>query len=260
MYNDEVAITYKKGGHTYTVSDPANGVEGIMPSVTKILGVLNKPALVNWSARCAADYIRATLKPGVSLTVEEIEAFAKAAHMAHRTTKQAACDIGTAAHLWIASFIEARRDGNDFPPYPADEKTKHCCTAAEGWLNTVKMRPVAIEKIVYSRGYKYIGTLDAVGGVVEIAGQLAVVDWKSSVGIYPEYRLQLAAYKNAYEEETGTRGLKRILIKLGKNDGVFEVHLLEDDTYEADLEAFLGLIPAQRRMHEIEAEAKAGRA
>lgn len=61
----------------------------------------------------------------------------------------------------------------------------------------------------------------------------------------------MAAYKNAVEEETGIKGLDRYIIKLGKEDGDFEAVKLEDSDYAADLETFLGLMPAQKRLREL---------
>jgi hypothetical protein len=253
LYNDEVTITYKNGRHTYSVEDPANGVNGLVLSVTQVLNVLDKPALVSWAVNCGADYIRSRFKAGEELwlTQEEIDRIADGVKSAHRKVSKAARDIGSEAHDWIASCIAAQAEGGDAPVLPENPAVKNCCVAAKNWLAEVGLRPIAIEEIVYSRKHKYLGCMDAAGGLVEIRGRKAVIDWKSSKGLYNEYRFQLAAYRNAYEEMTGLSGFDRYVVRLGKNDGSFEPFLLPDEDYEGDLAAFLGLIPVARRLKEL---------
>jgi hypothetical protein len=45
---------------------------------------------------------------------------------------------------------------------------------------------------------RYGGTIDAVG--VDGEGRYVLLDWKTSKGLYPNYQMQLAAYKNIWNE------------------------------------------------------------
>ncbi len=254
MYNDEVEVSYRQGKHTYTVRDPKNGVDGLVPSVTQILSVLDKSGpLVGWATRCGANYIRSRFKANEEWwpSQAEIDELAEGVRSAHRKVSKAARDIGSEAHDWVASYLAAQAGDEDIPVLPEDLPVLNCCRAAKAWLDSVKLRPIAIEEIVYSRRHGYIGTADAAGGLVEIEGRPAIIDWKSSKGLYNEYRFQLAAYKCAYEEMTKLEGLGRYVVKLGKEDGEFEVFRLADADYEADLAAFLGLMPAAKRLKEL---------
>jgi hypothetical protein len=250
LYSGEVEIAFKAEKHTYRVTDPANGiVDSLVPSVTQILRTLDKPALVGWAAKCGGTYIASRFVAGetYTFTQEEIDALVAATISAHRNVSKAACDIGKDAHAWIADSLTL----GQIPDLPKNPAVASCCTAARRWIDGVGLRPTAVEEIVYSRKHSYLGTMDTVS-VVEIEGHPAIVDWKSSKGIYAEYRFQLAAYKNAYEEMTGVSGLERYVVKLGKEDGSFEPVRLPRADYEADLAAFLGLIPAAKRMKELE--------
>ena len=60
--------------------------------------------------------------------------------------------------------------------------------------------PIASEKLVFSREHGYAGTADLIG---TLNGRLALLDIKTGRGVYPEYKLQLAAYAVAWGEMTG---------------------------------------------------------
>jgi hypothetical protein len=50
-----------------------------------------------------------------------------------------------------------------------------------------------------SEKHKFGGTLDAIG-IVNGSNGLALIDWKTSNSIYPDYLYQLAAYQLLWEE------------------------------------------------------------
>jgi hypothetical protein len=89
-----------------------------------------------------------------------------------------------------------------------------------------------------------------------VDGKLSVLDWKSSKGCYPEFHLQTAAYVLAWEEEHGVlanehaRQVKfRYLVRLGKEDGEFEVTKIPRYDYKkwkADKDAFLATLELYR--------------
>ena len=148
---------------------------------------------------------------------------------AHREIKQAAADIGTQTHRAIEAYL---RD-NSTPPPDEGTPVRSCYDAARNWLSSHVIQTVALERISYSRQFRYIGTPD---DIAYVDGVLSLIDWKSSKGIYPEYFLQTAAYVRAYGEETGDYCKKRYIVKLGKEDGQFEV--VERGLHHGDFEAF----------------------
>jgi len=103
----EPRYTVTDKNHRYTIhTDKEN--YGPLDSVTKILGVINKPALLAWSAREAANFFKnEVLRVGArSLTPDAIEAIAKEAAQAHRRKSGAAMEIGTAVHALFQAILE----------------------------------------------------------------------------------------------------------------------------------------------------------
>jgi len=70
------------------------------------------------------------------------------------------------------------------------------------WRKEHVLIPQALEQHLWSEKYNYAGTCDYIG---LFDNKLVILDWKSSKNIYDEYFLQLAAYVNAFEEQTGIK-------------------------------------------------------
>lgn len=94
-------------------------------------------------------------------------------------------------HLLQGDELDLKKD------YPDAKEKKHIVSFAS-WFNDFKPEPpYEIEYVVASQKFKYAGTLDL---SCTKAGELWIVDFKTSAAIYYNYQLQLAAYKQAYEE------------------------------------------------------------
>lgn len=226
-------------------------IDGIeVPSVTTILKVLNKPALVNWASYGARDATRRfarqvyeTMHPegrclGLSgasyaAALEKVQGKAPA----HRAVSDEALDVGTLVHARIEA--ELRRElGEDvgLPEIPEDQvvlgrKVPHPSRVAyeayQKWRAKNEVRPSKLELRVYSRKHMYAGTADFLGYVADV---LTIADWKTSKAVYDEYRLQIAAYREAYlEMDTEYAGLVGslggLVIRFPKTpDDGFEAH------------------------------------
>jgi hypothetical protein len=157
-------------------------------SVTTILNALGKPWLGAWAAKMVAE--------GTDDMWDEIGRMRKRdSRAAIRFMKglpwdkrDKAADLGTAVH----DAIEAAVLGQTPPPYAPDVAPRM------GHFDrfTADYRPtwLASEATVFSRKYKYAGTLD---GIAKIGAETLLIDVKTSRDIYPEYALQLAAYRHA---------------------------------------------------------------
>lgn len=80
--------------------------------------------------------------------------------------------------------------------YPTIEEKKHILSFVS-WFQAVKPKVIATEMVVASETYRFAGTTDF---VCDLGGELWLIDFKTSSGIYYTYELQVAAYKKAYEE------------------------------------------------------------
>lgn len=238
MYGGKIIINFTEkdwGGkkiHSYT-----NDKGEKLISVTQITGTIDKSnALIIWATRLMGKYLADNFLDK-TLTSEALEMSLKE----WRKAKEEAADIGSAIHDWIEQKIKGLE-----PAIPEDDKVKNGVLAFLKWQNENKIKWLETEKIVYSKKYNFVGKLDA---IAKINGKTCLIDYKSSKGIYPEFYLQTAAYQLAYEEEHGKKLDGRILIHLGKEDGVFETIEAND---KKDSKAFLGLLEAKKRLLELD--------
>jgi hypothetical protein len=260
LYGDEVQIEFDPKKHRYMVLDNAEFDPSWQkkPSVTTILGVSDKSkALVPWAVKLAIETFREYVKPGEALDEVQIELIAGKMLSSRWDVSKRAAGIGTVAHDWLQIFIEdwMRFGAKPLLNFPINVQAANSVKAALKWMDAVEFTPVASEQMVYSREFGYIGTLD-LGGVFKINGRKGICDWKTSKGLYSEYRFQISAYKHAQEEESGERGYDRHLIRLGKEDGEFEHLALPNEEHEVDLKVFTSLIPVYHRLEQLNAEWK----
>jgi hypothetical protein len=165
------------------------------PSVTTILDVLNKPQLVNWAVRLTRDYLRQklfALQRADSLQNLNVDSLLAKSASEHNRVRSAAANHGIDIHRSIASYA-----GNKCNiAYDQNPVIK----AFRAWQDEAQFVPIASEKLVFSREHGYAGTVDIIG---TLSGRLAVLDIKTGRSVYPEYKLQLAAYAVAWGEMTG---------------------------------------------------------
>lgn len=213
-----------------------------VPSVTKVLGIIDKSGpLMGWVLNQALAVCKGAIQPDTPYPDLYLEEVWKIAKRAHRDLKEQAGDIGHEAH----KVIEAHLLGESILP-PENLKARECADRAIEWMGTHGFRPLAVERYVYSRRHRCAGMLDALAYVDD---ELAIVDWKSSKAIYPEYWLQTAAYQGFHQEETGDRIACRYLVKLGKDDGELEIKRRGGlKNFKGDYQAFLGALKLQRRL------------
>lgn len=140
-----------------------------------------------------------------------------------------AADSGTLAHsmveLWINKDVEGleclERTSTHKP-----EVLKQAMVAFgayQVWESITKVEIVEQEMPLVSEEYQYGGCPDAVGIV---RGELCLIDWKTSNGVYTDYLIQLAAYKNLWEENNPERPITGgfHLCRFAKSHGDFAHH------------------------------------
>lgn len=165
------------------------GATGPLPSVTKIIGILDKSGpLVGWAKRITAEASishRAELDGWVSSfgTDGAVSMLTKAATV----KRDSAADVGTRVHALADSLAR----GLETVVTPEEKPY------VDGYLAFLTERKPIFrysEDMVCSLTHGYAGTFDA---IAVIDGETWMLDNKTSKGIYPETALQLAAYANA---------------------------------------------------------------
>jgi hypothetical protein len=171
-------------------------------SVTTVLDVIAKPALIHWAAKTSA---RIALKDP-TLSEKEV------ASGIYRQKKKAALK-GSDIHKFVEKYQEGGKTTirKDLQEY---------ARAFDSFVEDFEPKILENEAEVYSDKYEYAGTLDMI--IEDRKGNIWLLDVKTGKGIYPEYGLQLVAYKHAYEE-MGNRVDKTGILHL-KEDGTFALH------------------------------------
>ena len=232
--------------HVYTVCENG-GPPRVVPSVTQILGCIDKPALVQWAANMTVEYIRERIRPGVSYDEIHLSETLEEARFKFRGMSRQAKAIGTLVHEWIENCVAW--DAEPLANLPVNEKAANSCKAAVAWVRENGADITHSETRIYSRKYGYAGTMDCFVG--SVAGKRSIVDWKASAGVYDEYRFQTAAYAQAWAEMNGTRAPDRWLVRLDKETGQPEPVLFSKKEQKADLAAFLGAMKLHARLGEL---------
>jgi len=228
--------------HRYWLDD-----ESISLSSTKVTGKLDKSgALMGWVAKLMAVYLNDKITQKIEITPEVIEEAKKR----YRDAKTEAADIGTSIHDWIEKWIK-----NKSVSMPSEDiRVINGITAFLKWQTKQKMifNKKDSERLVYSKKYKYAGKLDA---IATIKRKKVIIDFKSSGGIYNEYRYQLASYWHAYEEEFGKTFDHGMIVRFDKETGNFDENVnilrITRDEYIKDFSAFEGLLKVARREEEL---------
>lgn len=158
----------------------------IYPRVTSILGVIAKPALTGWAAKMVAEFAVEHKQRWVGLPDRDAVNLLKGAPWSKR---DAAGDRGSAVHHAIEAYLKGT---GDYPTFSGDER--QVARHAIRFLQAHKPEPIGVEVTVYSPSMVYAGTCDL---PCRIGGEVWLLDWKTSSGVYADYALQLYAYSIA---------------------------------------------------------------
>ena len=156
--------------------------------------------------------------------------------------KQAAGTKGSKVHLAIANILsgeEVRIDSKfeNKETGQMEELTLEecdCILSFKAWFEAVKPKVIAWESAIFSDQYNYAGTIDL---ICEIDGEYWVVDFKTGQYIWPEYELQVSAYRRAIEngENTFTEikdysKIKTAILQIGyrRNKNAYKFTEVED--------------------------------
>ena len=187
---------------------------------------------MGWAVNRCLDTIRGAIQPNTPYEESLLEEIFRVAKGSPREKKQEAADRGTQVHR----ALEAHFRGEPLFDIPEEISTR--VNAGLLWLSEHAVEPISIERRVYSRRHKVVGTLDK---LAKIDGRLSIIDWKTSKYVYTEFLLQTAAYGGFLEEETGLHVERRYLIRLNE-EGEFEVHEYNREDFKRHYSAFLAAL------------------
>lgn len=269
LYDGKIRLTFNAQKHSYTAEEldtslsPANVTKILYPrSVTQIVGILDKPALVYWAANTTCDYLRNKIMPGQSYDEIELSELFDAARKNFRSISNRAKSVGTLVHEWIEEVLKRKIALNpQIPDLPINPQARNACTAVIEWMNQHHFVPLQPEVKLYSRRHNIAGTMD---WPAMVDGELSIVDWKTTkradnaLGLYDEMILQIDTYATIYEEMTGTRVKQSWVVRIDKETAEPEAVCLDLERKKkglnpraerkASFKAVLGLKAAAERM------------
>lgn len=268
LYKGQVKIVFSPRYHAYYLNEYAT--ENRLWGVTSATGMIDKSGPLMWWAvnKCAIPYLKERILPGKSYDeVELMKMFDEAGREPNRKKSEAGA-IGKLIHEWCERWIKwsinqrevLHPDFLQKPEMPTSPIMVNGVTSFLGWVEQHKVEFLHSEKVVYSKKHRYVGTMDA-EAIVD--GELAVVDFKTSNGLYDEYRFQAAAYLNARQEETKKKYQSYWLVRFDKeskkddegNDYVeFEARRNDIADFPADFAAFVGALSVLKRKKQLDAE------
>lgn len=162
-----------------------------------------------------------------------------------------AADIGTLAHAMVEAHIKGENPAIALGNADHEMKVKahSAFNAYLAWERMTKLRVIDQEMQLVSEKYKYGGTPDAIG---IIDNELCLLDWKTSNSVYQDYLIQLAAYRNLWEEHHPDRPLVGgfHLLRFAKEHADFAHH------YYPNLDSAWRAFVLMRELYDIDFELK----
>ena len=174
--------------------------------------------------------------------------------LGHREARDAAASIGTVVHDMVEAHSLGRSAESVRKKY-AMLKPDQFNAADQGfhayleWIDQTRFEVVETEMPLVSEEYQFGGTPDA---IFEKDGKLALGDWKSSNAIYPDYIVQLAAYRQLWRENREQDLDSFHLLRFGKEFGDFHHHSWPVQVLDLAWDAFKHM----RDLYEIDKQLK----
>lgn len=141
----------------------------------------------------------------------------------YRKVRDQAADVGTIAHFMIENYLNKtkRIDLSEYSQRDID-LAKECADKFKEFWVREKFKLFKAELQLVSDDHLYGGTLDI---LVRSPKGLALIDLKTSKGIYDKYWYQLSAYKQLALENLNPnlKVTRCMIVRIGKEDGSFEV-------------------------------------
>lgn len=225
-------------------------------------------------------YVNGEYYPGVTTILEEAAPVAPELKKYFILNSQAeikqksdeSLEIGSRVHEAVARLLMGEEiDMKEFTQSNGKvvrrlPREKKAIIGFSNWFEIVKPQNFLVEHVVASVSKKYAGTMDFAGWLssenipqaltdksaknfkATAEEEFWLLDWKTSAGIYFNYKLQIKAYKKAYEEMYGQHVDHVGIVRLGTNhSNKYEFVEITDD--EATFDDFMNVYNTYIRLH-----------
>jgi hypothetical protein len=207
------------------------------PSITTLLGVIGSRALMNWMAKngtakldiyhqSAAEHLSDDVIQVIDKVAEQrwLLANQTAFWKSGKQLGTEAADYGTLAHAWIEAHLHGADISLDTLPPPA----RNAVDSFLAWEKAHHLEIIKTEQTFYNCRLHYAGTADC---VAKIDGELTLLDWKTSSGIWMEMAIQAWGYALADESENADRLYRQVAIGRFGKDGASEVRIFKRNEF-----------------------------
>jgi hypothetical protein len=230
---------YGKPTHWYQIDGrKADGV------TTVLKNTVPKPALINWAPKVVAEWVADHPEEIAAMADWNRDKVVNELKGKPWEQRDAAGNRGTEVHALAERLVKGEE-------VAVPEELSGYVESYVKFLDEWQPKPVLVEAVVASRKWTLAGTLDLVADLPN--GERALMDLKTSKGVYPETALQCAAYRwcEIYLDGDGN---EQSLSALGVNAS-YVVHVRADgydvrplDTSEDVWKVYQHLIWLSRRM------------
>mgnify|MGYP001208091809 CR=1 FL=1 len=187
----------------------------IVPGVTTIVNLLNKPALIKWANNLGLEGID---------TSKYVDKAAK---------------IGTCAHYLIQCHLAGEEP--DLSDYSAQEidLAENALLKYWEWEKQFTIEPILLETSLVSEKMRYGGTIDC---YTKLNGEYWLIDFKTGKALYDEMFIQVSAYRNLLlENDYKVEGVAILRIGRDETEG-FEYRVIDKEDLERQWKIFQHLL------------------
>lgn len=279
FYGGKAMIEVKPWGDHYRFIRLPDKTGGLL-SATACTKYLDKSrALIPWAVGLVGAHIRTTFesRTGEHYSKDEIYLVLNEALLKPEEKKVKGGQAGDIIHDYAHDFAKAVIAKTALPKFDhLDEKDEVQGRALNGinafltWYNAAKkVEFMKMEEPVYYNSLlsgdtkegepviEFSGILDL---VAKVNGQIEVIDYKSSKGIYSDQRYQVSAYFKGYNphvpKELRAKGTR--ILNFSKDTGDLIEKFMPIDEVEKDFRAFVGLQMVATREAELDKEYRDG--
>jgi len=214
-------------------------------SITTLLGVISSRALMGWMAKNGVAKLNVldgvlqewfTDQPEIVNSKDCYQKIRTTAEQRWKLTEDTAfwksgkelgaeaADFGTIAHGWIEAHLHGREITLETLPPPA----RNAVEAFLQWEKEHQLEVIKTEQTFYNCKLNYAGTADC---VAKVDGELTLIDWKTSTGIYLEMAIQAWGYALADESQNAERLYRQVAIGRFGKDGSSEVRIFKRNEF-----------------------------
>lgn len=253
---------------------------GSMLSPSAITDKLDKSRqLIPWAVGSVCSHITSTIEESKakSFTKEEIYLLVNEARTKPEEKKVEGGQAGDLIHDYAHQFAKAVLSKSPLPKFDhLDPKNEVHARAINGisafldFYNGNDVEFIEMEEVIYYNSY-FAGDSKEGEPIVEFAGrkdlfakvngQLEVLDYKSSKGVYSSQRYQVSGYLKAHnstnEKKLQAKGYR--ILNFSKDTGELIEKYVPLEEAEKDFKAFVGLHSVALREKELEAEYRANK-